>query len=186
MDIAAKKLEFMSDDWVEERHQFLKSLPVLEAKEMLESLDEVEVTLNVNQRMFQEAYIADYLTDVWEISKQSFWMHIKKACEHEDGLVLADHDGHIDPLRTDDIPSEVWRGLLWTLTKAETKWGGYGDDMESVLASIIDYQTRQASRKAERRQELQDWYHSLSESEAKVVKGTLETAFDGCIPEWLM
>ncbi len=59
--------EFTEPHWVEERHEYLNTLPLKKAQRVLEILDDDQIHCNVNVRRFQQAYIGDYLADVWTI-----------------------------------------------------------------------------------------------------------------------
>ena len=158
--------KFTEPDWVEQRHLYMEKLPKREARNLLESLDQAELYHNVNVRRFQEAYICDYLADVWTISKTAFWEHIKMMCRHGDGLVLSDSDAYLEPLLAEGLPSEVWWGILWTITKVKPDRGGY---MEEVLARIVHAQTSSEADGERRRSEMKEWYRALDDQEVQIV-----------------
>jgi hypothetical protein len=126
------------------------------------------------------------MRDVWDASELAFWEHIKTMCRHKNGLPLGDNPDYLKGVMTPGLPSDVWLAILWTITKADTKWGGYGSYMEENLAEIVAAQTTGDSTVAElRRSQMADWYWALEQREANSVRATLERAFGGAIPAWL-
>lgn len=163
-----KQTEFFSGHWIESRHDFLKTLPLSEAKELVESLVEDDISYNVNARKFQEAYICDYLEDLWSISPTSFWEHIRLSLIHPDGVLISDNDFHLDIMSTENMPWEVWITLLETLIFAKR------DLFELTTFNVIKAQTT-ASQQCERMQkELIDWVNSIDDYGKDHLRYTLE------------
>lgn len=71
--------QFRSEDWTEDRHKYLMSLPPDLARKLLKSLTSDDLNDTVNRRRFQEDYIGDYLEDVFDIDRDAFWEHVGKT-----------------------------------------------------------------------------------------------------------
>jgi hypothetical protein len=113
--------KYFSLYWVEERHDFLKSMPPEDAKSLVDSLDGYEIEANVNYRRFQEDYIADFLEYLWALSKASFWKHIATALEHPDGLIFSDNMGYLKIIKEERMPKYVFKRLLIAIRRMLTK-----------------------------------------------------------------
>ena len=59
--LSEKKQELMKPDWTENLHHELQELPLQEAKWIVENMTDSEIFSKVNNRRFQEDYIADYI-----------------------------------------------------------------------------------------------------------------------------
>mgnify|MGYP001569478224 CR=1 FL=1 len=128
--LKANKERFLSYHGVEDRHYFLRSLDHQEARTLVRSLNEREIDSNVNNRRFQQAYICDYLEDLWAISRNSFWKHIALALKHPDGLVLSDNDFHLVMLETERLPEFVLNELLNTIHRLAESQNVQSFDLE--------------------------------------------------------
>lgn len=74
--LSEKKQELMKPDWTENLHHELQELPLQEAKWIVENMTDSEIFSKVNNRRFQEDYIADYIEYLWTISPIAYWKHI--------------------------------------------------------------------------------------------------------------
>ncbi len=113
----ASKERFFSEYWVENRHEYLTSLPVADARHLLQTFTDKDIESNVNSRTYQHSYICDFLKDVWAISHRSFWNHIRLGLTHPDGIVIADNDFHLEIMKTERMPSTVFDELLNTIPR---------------------------------------------------------------------
>lgn len=126
-----RKEAFLSPYWVEERHDYIKTLNPKAARDLLKSLTDDEESLNVNHRQFQEAYICDYLDYLWGIDRDSFWRHIVASFHHPDGTLMSDNNFHIDVMKHEHLPEKVWLALLDSLFYAPI--GELGDINKEII-----------------------------------------------------
>jgi hypothetical protein len=182
------KEKFFSFFWVEERHEYLRSLPRNVSVDILKSLDADELYLNVNERRYQQDYIGDFLEDVWELSRESFWAHIKKSFEHEDGLLMYDSDFHIERMISDEIPDDVWSELLTALLRAQRAEaeGAYGSYSVDVLVEILVAQATKTARHLLRQKSLCEWCEQLTDDDRALAIAAVERGFDGEVPVWFL
>lgn len=78
----------MKPGWTEDLHHSLEELQPEDAKKIIESMTDDEIYQKVNNRKFQEDYIADYLEYLWDISESSFWKHVKTTLDVNQNLWL--------------------------------------------------------------------------------------------------
>jgi len=177
--------EYWSYYWQEQRHEFLKSLPVHEARELLESLAEEEIEICVNYRTYQHDYICEFLADVWPVSEKAFWEHIRVSLKSEEGVLVRDHDPYIDKLCDQNMPMEVWREFLPAIVRSdqEPKAGERIENVLEVLARIISFQTQYSRDKEAKLQELATWFSSLDRENRGQVHRTITKAFKGVLPQ---
>lgn len=168
-DINGKKSEFFSKYWVEERHDYLKSIPSSEAKEVVESFSNEEVELNVNCRKFQEAYICDYLEDLWSISPQAFWQHIKISLRHPLGTLVSDNNFHLEIMKNEKMPDDVWIAVLESLLFIEHKWD------RNIIVEVIKAQTAKSKNRECMQKKLIEWIKDMdTRSKEHVMKILVE------------
>jgi hypothetical protein len=177
---------FMSEDWVEQRHQYLQRLPLAMARAVLRSLTTEELHSNVNNRQLQNDYIGDYLSEVYEIDEESFWSHIQASLQHEDGLLIYDGDRHVEIMCSETIPNKVWNQLLKSFESFSHRadslaWSAYE---RQIMSEIVNAQlTRFAD--SNRVASFGRWFRGLpTKSAAWVVEGIQEVNA-GIIPNWL-
>ena len=180
VNLSKFKEEFFSEYWVESRHDLLKSLRPEEAKELVETFDDSEVHRNVNSRRYQEDYIGDYLEELWDISKESFWQHIKVSWRHPEGTVIGDHNFHIGIMKTEHVPDDVWAEILNSLTSEESYWM-----FMDFWHDIIINQTMNLKWKVRRQKQLLEWFSELDEKDKKLAGKRLREIFDNKPPDWL-
>jgi hypothetical protein len=89
-ELSETKKELMKPDWTENFHNALEELQPADAKKIVESMTDVEIYSKVNNRKFQEDYIADYLEYLWDISESSFWKHLKTTLDVHHHLLWSD------------------------------------------------------------------------------------------------
>lgn len=180
--------EFMSFSWTEERHDYLKSLPPDVAHRLLRVLNSDDLEVIVNYRRFQHDYIGDYLKDLWELDEESFWEHIGKTFESPEGLLVYDHDAHIQVMCSYDMPQRVWMLLLSSILGAyrgqlvERK----ADYAVDVLSEIVYFQTEKATKRQERREALSEWFKTLAGEDRELVLWFLGLAYKEGLPQWFL
>ncbi len=125
--------ELMKPGWTEDLHYGLKDLEQNDAKKIVESMDESEVWRKVNNRQFQEDYIADYLLYLWEISEIAFWKHIKTTFDDYAGMLWGSDMQHYEILCENDLPPDVFDAIL-KFTFANEKLNS--QDEEAVFCII--------------------------------------------------
>jgi hypothetical protein len=147
------KDELMQPGWTEDLHKSLENMPKGEAKQIVESMNDLEINRKVNNRNKQEDYIADYLGFLWEISETAFWRHVKMTLSVKHGMLWADHWPHIDKMRSMQIPDEIFYtvmdfaincdekrkddiNLIGCIVKAQADRFGRKKDIEKVLAEL--------------------------------------------------
>jgi hypothetical protein len=157
------KRKFFSQYWVESRHEYLKSLPVTQARHLLQTFDDEDVSVNVNCRTYQHSYICDFLQDVWDISHRSFWHHIRVALNHPEGMVIADNDFHLEIMKTERMPSAVFKQILKTITRIQN---------ETFLTIHIEIVIAQVDRhpEASNMALFKEWFAQLDISLKKLVR----------------
>lgn len=111
------KERFFSYYWIEQRHGFLKSLPIDNQKHLVDSFSENEIDINVNYRRFQEQYICDYIDYLWQVSKRSFWKHIAMSLKNPEGLIPSEDDFSIKIMETEWMPKYVFKPLIKALER---------------------------------------------------------------------
>jgi hypothetical protein len=181
-----KNLEkYWSYSWQEQRHEFLMSLPINEARELLESLTEDEIEICVNYRTYEHDYICDFLADVWPISEKAFWEYIRVSFRSEEGVLVRDYDSYIDKLCSQSMPMEVWREFLPAIVRSdqEPAAGGRIEDVLEALAAIIIFQTQHSHDKEAKLLELATWFSSLDRENKGQVHRTITKAFKGMLPQ---
>lgn len=111
-ELNEKKKELMKPDWTENLHDALKELQPEDAKKIVESMTEDEIYRKVNNRRFQEDYIADYLEYLWDISEDSFWKHVKITLDVNQNLLWSDNMFHFKMLCSKNIPNDVLTAVI--------------------------------------------------------------------------
>jgi len=101
------KKELMKPDWTENLHHALEELQPEDAKKIVESMTDNEIYRKVNNRRFQEDYIADYLAYLWDISESSFWKHVKTTLDVNQDLLWSENMFHFEKLCSENIPNDV-------------------------------------------------------------------------------
>lgn len=111
-ELKEKKMELMKPDWTENLHDSLKELQQEDAKKIVESMTDHEIYMKVNNRTFQEDYIADYLEYLWDISEDSFWKHVKTTLDVNQNLLWSDNMFHFKMLCFENIPNDVLNAVI--------------------------------------------------------------------------
>lgn len=163
-----RKRVFFSHYWVEQRHDYLMSLPLNDAKKLVESFDEYEIEENVNYRRFQEQYICDYIDYLWRISKKSFWKHIAISLKHPEGLIPSESDFTTEIMKTERMPKYVLRELLKAFArlfkntkKAET------DFLCQIHAEIICNKLCEQNELERLKVIILEWFTNLDKTDQK-------------------
>lgn len=111
-ELNEKKKELMKPDWTENLHHALEELQPSDAKKIVESMTDEEIYSKVNNRRFQEDYIADYLEYLWDISESSFWKHVKTTLDVQQHLLWSDNMFHFKMLCSENIPNDVLAAVI--------------------------------------------------------------------------
>lgn len=101
------KNKLMSSNWTEDLHYGLKKLSPEESKSIVESMSDSEIKQKVNNRRFQNDYIADYIEYIWNISEKSFWKHVKCTFDMNAGVLWSDNMFYFEQLCSIEIPNDV-------------------------------------------------------------------------------
>ena len=110
--LSEKKQELMKPDWTENLHHELQELPLQEAKWIVENMTDSEIFSKVNNRRFQEDYIADYIEYLWTISPIAYWKHIIASLSPNIGALWSDNMSHFRKMCTIKIPVDVLHAVL--------------------------------------------------------------------------
>ena len=183
---AARRGFWAAGPWTEGMHEYLMSLPIHLAVKILRSLTSGERQRLVNVRRFQEAYIADYIGDLWGIDKTSFWKHLETMFKSPEGMIVSDCNDHLDVMSSENMPSYVWSAFLRCLLKIEivgsTGIGGYFTESYS---EILSFQTTQASERKQRREEFCSWFQTLTHKKRDLILTFLRNTFHNKVPVWV-
>jgi len=180
IDLSEFKEEFFSEYWVESKHDLLKTLLPEQAKRLVEAFDDSEVECNVNSRRYQESYICDYLEELWGISEKSFWQHVKVSWRHPEGTLISDNNFHIDIMKSEHIPDDVWMEILNSLTSGESDWLFF-----DFWHDIIVNQTTCLKWKVLRRKQMIKWLTDLDGQDKRLASKRLREIFSNKPPDWL-
>ncbi|WP_291286938.1 hypothetical protein [Flavobacterium sp.] len=118
-EIIKTKDELMSESWTEDLHLSLQDFHPDVARKIVDSMDLHDVYLKVNQRAFQEDYIADYLEYLWDISENAYWTHISISLDPEVGLLWSDNMSHLKRLCMTRIPADILMAVVLFLINDE-------------------------------------------------------------------
>lgn len=130
-EIEKRKTELMKPGWTEDLHHSLEELQPEVAKTIVESMTDNEIYRKVNNRQFQEDYIADYLEYLWEISETAYWKHVKNTLDLEHGILWGDHMSHFEKMCQNKIPDDVLKAVLDFALSVEVK-DNYKQDFEAI------------------------------------------------------
>lgn len=179
--------EFRRFYWTEEKHHYLESLPADVAVRVLHALDPDDMETIVSFRRHQQDYIGDYLMCIRELAPDSFWAHIAKMFEFDEGILLYDLNEHIEVMCTEDMPMLAWQSLLDSLFHAhehQMKGRHIGGELE-FLPEIIVFQTGDAPLRREKRIAVKEWIKELSADERESALWFFQSIHDDVLPEWL-
>ncbi len=155
-EIKKLKKELMKPGWTEDLHHSLEELQPEVAKTIVESMTESEIYRKVNNRQFQEDYIADYLEFLWDISENAYWRHVKSTLNLEHGILWGDHMSHFEKMCDNKIPDDVLKAVLDFAVSVEVK-DNYKQDFEAI-GCVVKAQVE----KFERLKEVKKYISSLS------------------------
>ena len=125
------KKELMKPGWTEDLHHSLKELPTEDAKIIVESMSDKEIYRKVNNRQFQEDYIADYLEYLWEISETAYWKHVKSTLNLEHGILWGGDMLYFEKMCKYAIPDDVLKAVLNFAIAVEVK-DNYKQDFDAI------------------------------------------------------
>ncbi|MCF7805108.1 MAG: hypothetical protein K9N46_04490 [Candidatus Marinimicrobia bacterium] len=141
-DLIEKKNELMNPYWTENLHHALKELQLEDAKKIVESMTDDEIYSKVNNRRFQEDYIADYIEFLWDISESSFWKHVKTTLDVDQHLLWSDNMFHFKMLCSERIPNDV---LIAVIKYAVECPGNQKQNLETI-GCVIKAQAKDFGR----------------------------------------
>jgi hypothetical protein len=179
---AARAAFWDAGPWTEDKHDYLMSLPSEMAVEVVKSLSPTERHVLINVRLYQESYIADYLSDLWKINRSAFWRGMETMFKSPEGLILGEVITYIELMSSKDMPRYVWMALLRCLLNVEINGSGI---FAEFYHSIVVFQTMEASKMETRCREFNDWHNRLNDKDRNSVRSFLREAFNGEIPEWV-
>lgn len=166
MDKDKNKEKFLSYYWVEDRHKFLKSLPIEDEKQLVDSFSENEIDMNVNYRRFQEQYICDYIDYLWQVSKRSFWKHIAISLKNTEGLIPSESDFTTSIMVTERMPKYVFKPLIKALERLVRKSEDPINDIFcEVHAEIICCKLSDKTEQERLKPIALDWFDNLGNIE---------------------
>lgn len=110
--IKQKKEELMKPDWTENLHLTLEGFDDKDSKKIVELMSKKEINDKVNNRRFQEDYIADYLMYLWKISKVAYWKHIKETFDKNEGLLWGADMKHYGILCNNELEDDLFERIL--------------------------------------------------------------------------
>jgi hypothetical protein len=137
-ELKEMKEELMKPDWTENLQHALEELEPEDARKIVESMSRAEIYSKVNNRQFQEDYIADYLEYLWEISEPAYWKHIIISLNVKVGTLWSDNMAHFEKMCTKKIPDDVFKAVL---SFAINYNGTFKEDLDAigcVLKAQID------------------------------------------------
>jgi hypothetical protein len=170
----------------EQRHHYLLSLPVHLATKIVRSLGALQRQILVNQRRFQEAYIAEYLGELWDVDRTAFWKHIETMFKSREGLIISDYEPHIEIMCREDMPRYVWLRLLKCLLATDLRGGtGKANFFGEFYADILVFQTTKAPERKQRQFEFQRWFQSLKHTDRDLLLNFLRKTFNNKVPAWV-
>lgn len=141
------KKELMKPDWTENLHHALEELQTNDARKIVDSMNETEIYAKVNNRQFQQDYIADYLEYLWEISEQAYWKHVIITLDLEVGLLWSDNMSHFEKLCNEKIPIGVLKAVLDFAIGCQIE-ENYKQDYEAI-GCVVRAQVKKFNRMAE-------------------------------------
>lgn len=177
---------FMSFCWTEERHHFLEKLSPEVAHNLLKLLDKDDLEIIVNHRKFQQDYIGDYLSYLWNLDEDSFWKHLGKTFESEEGLLIYDNNVHIEIMCAYDMPQEAWLQLLDSLLNAHRSELQH-QDMNYPLEcfpEIVHFQTMTSCDFEAKRLALIAWFNALGTGDKVLARWFLDQTYGDTLPVW--
>lgn len=159
MEFYNKKKELMKPGWTEDLHHSLEELQPEDAKKIVESMTDDEIYQKVNNRKFQEDYIADYLKYLFDISESSFWKHVKTTLDVNQNLLWSDNMFHFKMLCGETIPNDVLVAVIKFAVECDEK---EKLDMETI-GCVIKAQVNNFGKLAE----IEKYISSLDENKQK-------------------
>jgi hypothetical protein len=135
-------------------------------------------------RMYQEAYIAEYIGELWDIDRTAFWRHVETMFKSREGLIISDYEPHIEIMCREEMPSYVWLKLLKCLLSTDLRKANGGFQGE-FYEKIVVFQTSKAAERNLRRLELQTWFRGLNNKDRDRVLNFLRRTFSNKVPSWV-
>jgi len=169
-DLKKKKKDLMKPDWTENLQHALEKLPKEEARQIVESMNKREIYSKVNNRKYQEDYIADYLEYLWKISESAYWKHVCATFDKQEGFLWGGYLWHLEKMCHIAIPSFVLKGVLDFILNSK------GTDFEAV-ACIIKAQVIRFNRL----EEINQYISALSKEQQDYMNKTIKEMID-CKP----
>ncbi|VVP50168.1 hypothetical protein PS874_05185 [Pseudomonas fluorescens] len=179
--------EFMSYHWTEHRQDYLESLPLEIAKEVLALLSPDDIEEIVNTRHRQQDYIGDYLAYISDLDEAIHWAHLEKSFNSPDGFLIYDGDAHIEAMQSLQIPMSLWQRLLdslFTTYSSQMRTADY-DYPLMCFPEIVHFQTTHANDMDEKRSAVVALVDMLTAVDQDALMTFLSKGFNGVSPEWL-
>jgi len=174
MDEELKKLknEIINQPFTEDYHHSLKEINSNSAKQIVESMNDIEVYRKVNLRQTQEDYIADYIHFLWDISKKSYWKHILILIDEKKGMLWSDHMDHYYKMSNYKLPKRILFKLITFFYNSQFGEGKFYESDVEIIGCILKAQVEKFDRlkkisshidnsKFEAKEELKDAIESL-------------------------
>lgn len=128
-EIEKKKKELMEPHWTEDLHYALKELDDDSAKKIVELMSDDEIYDKVNNRQFQQDYIADYLEYLWNISQPAYWRHVISTLDIHHGILWGDNMSHFEKLCQYELSADVFNAVMYFAVNCDEK---NKQDMEAI------------------------------------------------------
>lgn len=123
----------MKPAYTEELHQALEELNPNDSRKIVESMTDKEISTKVNNRRFQESYIADYIDYLWDISKPAFWKHVIISLNVNTGVLWGENMDYFGKICNNKIPSDVLNAVLNFAVNCEDS---SIQDLETIACAI--------------------------------------------------
>jgi len=111
-EIEILKIDLMKPAYTEELHRTLKELNPNDSRKIVESMTDNEIFTKVNNRLFQDSYIADYIDYLWYISKPAFWKHVIISLNVNKGILWGEDMQYFRKICNNKIPNDVLNAVL--------------------------------------------------------------------------
>lgn len=141
-------------------HYFLLEQPFEVAQRIVAGFTARHLETIVNRRMFQEAYIVEYLGELWYIDQQAFWRHIAAMFTSKEGLLFGETFEHVEVMLSYPMPADVWQIMLSRLARVletESFARVYEYETEILVAVVIAQTTGTMPDSDQRSSVLERW-----------------------------
>lgn len=170
------KHELVWSSWTEDLHEGLKQIDEEDAKWIVDSMEDDEIHFRVNARKSQEAYIADYIEYLWDISEESYWKQLEATFNLEAGVLWSDNMSHFEKMCNGAIPDSLLTAILNFMRdcKREKQSGDrFSMDLEAIYC-VIKAQVEHYDRQ----KYIEKYISSLPEEDKGIVKSSIKEAIN--------